>query len=101
LPAGTVIYARTMEFPNNLESEIMVIPRGMEFKSVTIPDVEGLTWTSKFSVVGYNSGAPSLTNYIQTMKNRATANKLNIQTAKHSTANEIHTNYQHTHASAI
>ena len=58
---GTTVYARTLEFATNLESNIIVVPRGYERVGATPDGKEGLKWTAKYATVGANGmGQPYL-----------------------------------------
>lgn len=52
---GSIIYARTLEFGINLQSQILVLPRQYEFVGTTASGKPGLTWKSKFAAVGMNA----------------------------------------------
>lgn len=59
---GLVIYARTMEYADQLHSGISVIPAGTEFVG-TLPDAspKGLAWTAQYAFFGMNSyGLPCI-----------------------------------------
>jgi choloylglycine hydrolase len=58
---GSVVYARTLEFNVDLDSSVLVVPRGYA-RTGTTPDGEnGLKWTSKYASVGANGvGLPFL-----------------------------------------
>ncbi|MGO9801245.1 MAG: linear amide C-N hydrolase [Candidatus Binatus sp.] len=58
---GTVVYARTLEFNVDPDSDVIVVPRGYA-RTGTTPDGEnGLKWTSKYASLGANSlGLPLL-----------------------------------------
>jgi choloylglycine hydrolase len=60
---GSVIYARTLEFPPAMFfSNIIIVPRGIEFTGETPTGVPGLKWKAKYGIVGMDSmGAPLLT----------------------------------------
>jgi len=51
---GESVYGRTMEFGFQLDSEMMVVPRGYSFTSV-VTDGKGIDWTGKYGVVGLNA----------------------------------------------
>ncbi len=51
---GSVIYARTLEFAEPLESQILFLPRNYEFVGTTASGRPGLTWHSKCAAVGMN-----------------------------------------------
>jgi choloylglycine hydrolase len=56
---GTVVPARTMEFGVNLQSNIIVVPRGYTYVGETTSGVPGMTWKTKYGYVGANAmGAP-------------------------------------------
>lgn len=59
---GTVIQARTEEWGTfDLQSKVMVIPKGTEFIGLTPDGKPGLKWSTKFGVVGINAlNKPSL-----------------------------------------
>lgn len=52
---GSVIIARSMEFPTLLESEVLKIPRGQTVASRTSDGKTGLSWTSKYGFLGVNA----------------------------------------------
>lgn len=52
---GSAIQARTQEWgPFNLQSKLMIIPRGAEFTGLTPDGKPGLKWSAKYGVVGIN-----------------------------------------------
>lgn len=51
---GSVGVARTMEFPDMLQAGLTVIPRGIPLSSES-PDGDGVTWTTRFGVVGMDA----------------------------------------------
>ena len=51
---GTIICARTMEFGNDVQSEVVVIPRGMEFVSPAPQNETGISWINQYGYVGIN-----------------------------------------------
>ncbi len=56
---GTVVAARTMEFPTDMATRITVLPRGYAGTGTGIDDRPGRTWTSTHGVVGMDAfGAP-------------------------------------------
>lgn len=58
---GAVVYARTLEFGIDLDSEILVVPRGFARTGTTPDGKEGLKWTSKYASTGANgAGLPIL-----------------------------------------
>lgn len=51
---GTVICARTLEFATDLQSEVIIVPRGYERIGDTPDGKEGLKWKTKYGSVGAN-----------------------------------------------
>lgn len=53
---GAIVYGRTLEFGKDIESNIVIIPRNYSFTG-TVPTEEqkGLSWKSKYAVVGANA----------------------------------------------
>jgi choloylglycine hydrolase len=53
---NSVVYGRTLEFGRNIESKVLFVPRNYEFAG-TAPNgsSEGLSWKSKFAVIGANA----------------------------------------------
>ncbi len=52
---GSIIFARTLEFATDLQSNIIIVPRGMEIIGTAPGGKPGLTWKSKYGVVGTNA----------------------------------------------
>ncbi len=52
---GAVIYARTLEFAADFHSDVVVVPRGMDYVGSTPGDKPGLHWQSKYASVGANA----------------------------------------------
>jgi choloylglycine hydrolase len=52
---GSVIYARSMEFATNFQSNVLVIPQNMRFTGTAPGEKAGLKWQSKHAMVGANS----------------------------------------------
>lgn len=53
---ASIIQARTMEWGAfDLQSEVMVTPRGLTLQSTTHDDKPGLKWKSKYGVLGLNA----------------------------------------------
>jgi len=50
--SGAVVSARTMEFGIDLESEVMMSPRGHARTGTTPDDLDGAQWTAKYASVG-------------------------------------------------
>lgn len=58
---GSTVAARTLEFAIDLESDVIVVPRGYARTGTTPDGKEGLKWTSKYASVGANGvGMPVL-----------------------------------------
>jgi choloylglycine hydrolase len=58
---GTVAYARTLEFATDLDSDVLMVPRGYARSGTTPDGKEGLKWTAKYASVGMNgAGLPFL-----------------------------------------
>ncbi len=51
---GTVVYARTLEFSLNLDSNVIMVPRGYARTGTTPQGENGLKWTSKYASLGAN-----------------------------------------------
>jgi choloylglycine hydrolase len=52
---GSVVFARTLEFADDLHSNSIVIPRGREFAGTAPGEKPGLRWKSKYGSVGANA----------------------------------------------
>ncbi len=52
---GTVVAARTMEFPTDMATRITVLPRGMAGAGVGVDGAAGHRWTSAYGVVGMDA----------------------------------------------
>ena len=58
---GTVVHARTLEFAVDLQSDVLVSPRGYERVGATPDGKDGLKWKAKYASVGANGvGLPIL-----------------------------------------
>ena len=58
---GTVVHARTLEFAIDLQSDVLVSPRGFERAGITPDGKDGLKWKAKYASVGANGvGLPIL-----------------------------------------
>jgi choloylglycine hydrolase len=51
---GTIVAARTLEFSIDLQSNVLVVPRGYARIGTTPDGKEGLKWTAKYASVGAN-----------------------------------------------
>jgi len=50
---GAVVYGRTMEWGEfDMQSRVMIVPRGYKFTGQTPDGKPGITWTTKFGAVG-------------------------------------------------
>ncbi|MCD4784911.1 MAG: choloylglycine hydrolase family protein [Candidatus Eremiobacteraeota bacterium] len=49
---GSVVFGRSMEFPIDIESSIWIVPRGTKYSITNNDGVAGLSWTSKYGVLG-------------------------------------------------
>ncbi len=47
-----VVYARTLEWAESLQSKVITIPRGIKFKSTSSKNIKALNWKSKYGVTG-------------------------------------------------
>lgn len=52
---GSVIFARTLEFAADLESNVIIVPRGTEYVGTAPEGKPGLAWTTKYGTVGVNA----------------------------------------------
>lgn len=53
---GAIIYARTLEFAQDINSEICILPRGYHFTGTTLQGKDtGLQWETRYAVVGANA----------------------------------------------
>jgi choloylglycine hydrolase len=56
---GTVVHARTLEFAIDLDSSVLVVPRGFARSGDTPDGAPGLAWKTKYASVGANgAGLP-------------------------------------------
>ncbi|PSK90355.1 linear amide C-N hydrolase [Taibaiella chishuiensis] len=54
--SGAPVYARTLEFGIDLQSQLLVIPKGTSFTGVgPTGDQPGMTWTAKYNMTGLNT----------------------------------------------
>ena len=55
---GTVVYGRTMEWGTfDLNSRVVIFPRGQQFTGHTPDNKSGLTWKAKYGFVGFDAPA--------------------------------------------
>ncbi len=52
---GTVVIGRSMEFPVEEHSKVIVVPRGQQFTSVSDKGVKGLSWTNKYGYLAVDA----------------------------------------------
>lgn len=52
---GSIIFARTLEFAMDLQSDIIIVPRGKESVGTAPGDRPGLRWRTKYGAVGANA----------------------------------------------
>jgi choloylglycine hydrolase len=52
---GSIIFARTLEFASDLESNVIIVPRGKEYVGTAPGDKPGLHWLTKYGTVGVNA----------------------------------------------
>src|SRR3982751_4401285 len=58
---GTQIYCRTLEFGFKLDSNILIVPQGIEYTGTAPGAQSGLKWKTKYGFVGLNQPmAPTL-----------------------------------------
>ena len=51
---GSIIYARTMEVGADLQSDMLIVPRGWQYVGETPDGAPGLRWTTRYGFVGPN-----------------------------------------------
>ena len=51
---GTVVHARTLEFAVDLESDVILVPRGFRREGMTPDGKSGLKWDTKYASLGAN-----------------------------------------------
>jgi len=52
---GTVVNARSMEFPVELHSNVVIVPRGEKFTSINDKGLKGISWTNKYGFLGVDA----------------------------------------------
>ncbi|KTD63343.1 linear amide C-N hydrolase [Legionella spiritensis] len=52
---GSVVFARTMEFGAEIDSDVVVIPRHYELKATSPYEGKNLVWKSKYAAMGMNA----------------------------------------------
>lgn len=51
----SIVIGRSMEFPVDLHSHVVVVPRGREFTSVNDKGVKGISWKNKYGFLGVDA----------------------------------------------
>lgn len=54
---GSIIFARTLEFAADIQSNIIVVPRGQAYVGSTSAGKPGLRWKTQYGIVGANAFA--------------------------------------------
>jgi len=52
---NTIVIGRSMEFPIDLHSNVVIVPAGQQFFSVDDKGVKGVTWTNKYGFLGVDA----------------------------------------------
>ncbi len=52
---NTIVIGRSMEFPIDLHSNVIIVPRGEQFTSINDKGVKGISWTNKYGFLGIDS----------------------------------------------
>ncbi|MEI6832029.1 MAG: choloylglycine hydrolase family protein [Candidatus Omnitrophota bacterium] len=52
---NTVVIGRSMEFPVDLHSNVVIVPRGEQFVSIDDKGIKGITWTNKYGFLGIDA----------------------------------------------
>jgi choloylglycine hydrolase len=52
---GSLIFARTLEFALDINSNVIIVPRGKEYVGSTPAEKPGLRWKTKYGMVGMNA----------------------------------------------
>lgn len=52
---GAVVHARTMEFGVDLESQVLIIPRGYAMSATGPGNKPGLKWKTKYAAMGMDA----------------------------------------------
>ncbi len=52
---GTIVIGRSMEFPVDLHSRVVIVPRGRQFVSVNDKGVKGISWVNKYGFLGIDA----------------------------------------------
>ncbi len=52
---GTVVIGRSMEFPVDLHSNVVIVPAGEKFTSINDKGIEGISWMNKYGFLGVDA----------------------------------------------
>lgn len=52
---NTIVIGRSMEFPVDLNSHVVIVPRGREFVSIDDKGVKGISWVNKYGFLGIDA----------------------------------------------
>ncbi|MDD5692631.1 MAG: choloylglycine hydrolase family protein [Candidatus Omnitrophica bacterium] len=52
---NTVVIGRSMEFPVDLHSNVIIVPRGEQFVSVNDKGIKGIAWMNKYGFLGIDA----------------------------------------------
>ncbi len=52
---NTVVNGRSMEFPVDLHSKVIIVPRGEQFVSINDKGIKGISWTNKYGFLGIDA----------------------------------------------
>jgi len=58
---GSIVFARTLEFAMDLQSNIVIVPRGKEFVGTASGKKQGVRWKNRYGVVGANAFGMNVT----------------------------------------
>jgi len=52
---NSIVIGRSMEFPVDLHSRVVIVPRGRQFNSVNDKGIKGISWTNKYGFLGVDA----------------------------------------------
>ena len=52
---NTLVIGRSMEFPVDLHSNVVIVPRGEQFVSIDNKGIKGITWTNRYGFLGIDA----------------------------------------------
>ena len=52
---GSVVIGRSMEFPVDLHSNVVIVPRGQRFTSINDKGIKGISWQNKYGFLGIDA----------------------------------------------